>query len=102
MITFILLSSYLVVSTLQFTIQNAHSSLRLAIKESFPDPSFIEANGAYYAFATNNGEHRVPMARSNDFIHWEPAPGDALPVIPPWSGGAVWAPDVVQLVRQFR
>lgn len=97
MIHFIILASCLVVSTLQSSVSKPSSSLRLAIRENFPDPTFIEVNGTYYAFATNNGKSNVPRAVSHDFLSWEPTAGDALPKIPAWSGGGVWAPDVVQL-----
>lgn len=72
------------------------------ITSNFPDPAFINVDGTYYAFATSNGAQNVQIATSPDFDSWTVTGGDALPTIPPWSTGNVWAPDVVQLVRAFR
>jgi len=90
--------SFLIAITLQAPAQRSTSSLRLAINEKFADPGFIEVNGTYYAFATRNGRQNIPMATSNDFINWELLNQDALPKVPIWSAGDIWAPDVVQLV----
>ena len=70
------------------------------ISSNFPDPSYMEANGVYYAFGTNNGAQHVPVATSSDFQTWTIADGvDALPTAGSWSdGNNVWAPDVSQLV----
>ena len=70
------------------------------ITTNFPDPGLIEVNGAYYVFSTNNGKYNVPMARSSNFETWTVSSQDALPTIPSWSMGAIWAPDPVRLVSQ--
>lgn len=67
------------------------------ITSNFPDPAFINVGGTYYAFATTNGVQNVQIATSPDFDTWTVTGGDALPTIPSWSTGDVWAPDVVQL-----
>ena len=72
------------------------------ITENFPDPGLISVGDTYYAFATNNGQQNVPVASSGDFVTWTVTGQDALPNIPSWSSGAVWAPDPVQLVRTPR
>ena len=69
------------------------------ITSNFPDPAFINVGGTYYAFATSNGAQNVQIATSPDFNSWAVTGNDALPTIPSWSTGDVWAPDVVQLVR---
>lgn len=69
------------------------------ITSNFPDPAFINVGGIYYAFATSNGDQNVQIATSPDFDTWTLTGSDALPTIPSWSTGKVWAPDVVQLVR---
>ncbi len=69
------------------------------ITANFPDPGFIYAQGTYYAFATNNGQQNVPLATSPDFNAWTLTGQDALPTVPSWSTGAIWAPDVIELVR---
>jgi hypothetical protein len=73
---------------------------------NFPDPTIIYLDGTSYAFATNNrgvgGEMiHVQMATSTDNETWTYLHGqDALPEVGAWAtGGRVWAPDVVQLVR---
>ena len=88
--------------SLQSPLQQSTRTLHLAIKPNFPDPSFIEVGGTYYAFATNNGRQNVPMAKSHDFHEWDILDDqDAMPTVPNWSGGEIWAPDVVQLVRRL-
>ena len=72
------------------------------ITADFPDPSFINVGGTYYAFATNNGVQNIQVATSPDFATWTVTGNDALPNIPSWSvPGNVWAPDVVQVVRNI-
>ena len=73
---------------------------------NFPDPTIIHLDGTSYAFATNNrgagGKMvHVQMATSTDNETWTHLQGqDALPVVGAWAtGGRVWAPDVVQVVR---
>jgi hypothetical protein len=73
---------------------------------NFPDPAIIHVDGTSYAFATNNrgvgGKMiHVQMATSTDNETWTHLRGqDALPDVGPWAtGGRVWAPDVVQVVR---
>lgn len=63
----------------------------------FPDPAVIEADGGYYAYATNSRLGNVPALTSPDLVTWEPA-GDAMPVLAPWvTGGRTWAPEVAVL-----
>lgn len=85
--------------TLQSPLGKRASSLRLAVKQNFPDPSFIQDRGTIFAVATNNGKQNVPMATSHDFDNWELMPDyDAMPRVPAWSQGNIWAPDIVRLV----
>jgi len=57
----------------------------------FPDPFVLRVGATYYAFATNAGAN-VPVLRSTDLVHWQPA-GDALPVLARWAIlGRTWAP----------
>ena len=72
------------------------------ITANFPDPAFINVNGTYYAFATNNGAQNIQIAISPDFDTWTVTGSDALPTLPPWATtGNVWAPDVTQIVRNL-
>lgn len=73
-----------------------------AVPENFPDPSVINVNNQWYAFATNNGQYNVQIAQSVDFNTWNYLSQDALPQLPSWvdaSGPNIWAPDVSQRVR---
>ena len=97
MISFLLAAILLVSLTSQAPLQSPNS-LRLAIQDNFPDPSFIKVGDIFYAFATTNGKQNVPVAISKDFVNWEVTGEDALQDLPSWSGGDIWAPDVVQLV----
>lgn len=74
------------------------------MNSDFPDPAWIQVGNNYYAFSTTSGGLNVPVATSPDFVTWTRTNGyDALPVVGKWStGNAVWAPDVVQLVRCCR
>jgi beta-xylosidase len=69
-----------------------------AIPANFPDPALIQANNNWYAFGTNNGKFNVQIARSGDFNSWAILGKDALPTLPPWASGSVWAPDIIQRV----
>lgn len=70
----------------------------------FPDPSLISVDGTYYAFASQSGytnkDTKIQLATSTDFDSWTYTGQDALPDLPSWAkdDGAVWAPDVNQLV----
>ena len=97
MISFLLLAISLASLTSQAPLQSPNS-LRLAIRDNFPDPAFVKVGDTFYAFATTNGKQNVPVAISKDFANWEITGEDALPDKPSWSGGGIWAPDVVQLV----
>lgn len=70
------------------------------ISTDFPDPSIIQVNDTWYAFATSGAGLNVRVATSPDFVTWTVVEGyDAMPNPAPWAGGNVWAPDVSQLVR---
>ena len=74
------------------------SSLSLVIGANFADPAFIQVENQFYAFSTRNGQQNVPIAVSDDFNSWTLTGEDAMPTVPSWSAGNIWAPDVVQLV----
>ena len=72
-------------------------------KENFPD-AFVFPNGSQFiAYSTNDGPN-VPMAISNDLVHWsfvgdaEGKRRDALPRLGTWAkAGFTWAPEVLQV-----
>lgn len=85
----------------------------------FADPSVIEHEGSYYAYATQDyGQWRpsdnpleneekqacVPILKSDDLVKWYYA-GQAFVGLkkPSWgtSGAGVWAPDVVKIGGKF-
>jgi GH43 family beta-xylosidase len=67
---------------------------------NFPDPTVINVDGTYYAYATRgtyNGKvNNIQLASSKDLFHWKYL-GDALPQKPTWASHSqlFWAPDVV-------
>lgn len=67
---------------------------------NFPDPTVINMNGIYYAYATNgmyNGKmNNIQIASSKDLFNWK-YEGDALPQKPDWASHTqrFWAPDVL-------
>lgn len=76
----------------------------LAIDADFPDPSIIQIDSGYWAFATEGNGVNAQVATSPDFSTWTRLSGvDALPgPFPSWvdsSSPAIWAPDVLVLVR---
>lgn len=78
-------------------------------KEDFPDAFVLPHDGMFIAYATNDGPN-VPIAISNDLVHWsfaaDPANGrkqrDALPKLGSWAKtGFTWAPEVLQLGDRY-
>ena len=65
------------------------------LDRDFPDPFVLQADGTYYAYATNGNGKQVQTATSKDLVHWAPGP-DALPKVGPWGfPGNTWAPEVL-------
>lgn len=63
------------------------------INRNFPDPSLLNDNGVFYAYATNSGPNML-CARSEDLVHWSVFP-EAMPILPDWAKpGRTWAPNV--------
>lgn len=81
--------------------------------KNFPDPSIINFNDKWYAFATRTigSSIHVQIATSDDFETWDMVQNDdgsqrdALPDLPSWvaqDSSDVWAPDINILVRNPR
>ncbi len=67
----------------------------------FPDPSVIEADGTYYAFATNGPAGTVQVLTSRDLVEWSIA-GSALTQVAAWARpGFTWAPSVARIRGGF-
>ncbi|KAK3673596.1 hypothetical protein LTR78_006501 [Recurvomyces mirabilis] len=75
---------------------------------NFPDPSIIQVNGVWYAFATRTigSSLHIQIATSPDFNTWtlvrnsDGSQKDALPNLPSWVNAAspnTWAPDLIQI-----
>ncbi len=73
------------------------------VDQDFPDPDVVRVGDAWYAYATNEDEVNIQVARSTDLRTWEVLPVDALPDLGPWADPdwyfrpgdrGVWAPDV--------
>jgi len=66
----------------------------------FPDPSVLQWNGSYYAFATQNFAAasqtiNIQESTSPDGVHWTQSNADALPQLPSWAEvGNTWSPSV--------
>lgn len=81
------------------TIAKAQTQLNNPVlNHNFADPTVIQANGKYYAYATNsraNGKFsHIQLAVSTDMQHWEDLP-DALPDGATWGKADYWAPHVL-------
>ena len=80
--------------------------VHLAIPKNFADPTTINVNGKWYAFASGSNGARIPGATSPDFNNWSVTLNgandyDYLDAIPAWCyqpSAAVAAPDINQLV----
>lgn len=80
------------------------------IETDFPDPGLLRVGETYYAYATGDprvdpnepgdtGTH-IQVATSSDLVNWS-EPAEALPELPEWSLGLIWAPEVWQVGEQF-
>jgi beta-xylosidase len=78
-------------------------------QQDFPDAFVLPHGSQFIAYATNNGVN-VPVAVSDDLVHWgfagDPArpgkPLDALPKLGSWAKeGFTWAPEVLQLGDKY-
>lgn len=93
--------SYLILFWLLFSSVNIFAQQAITnpvIDHDFPDPTIIQAQGKYYAYATNtvvNGKYaHIQLAVSSDLQHWTDL-GDALPNGATWAKRDFWAPHVV-------
>ena len=70
------------------------------LDHDFPDPTVINVNGIYYAYATQSHHGgkmiNIQVASSKDLFNWK-YEGDALPQKPVWASHTqdFWAPDVL-------
>lgn len=68
------------------------------LNQDFPDPTIINANGKYYAYATNTEVNgitiNIQVATSPDLKTWQML-GDAMPQKTTWANQDFWAPHVL-------
>jgi beta-xylosidase len=71
------------------------------LDQDFPDPDVLNADGRYYAYATNGNHLNVQVAESDDLEHWSALTADALPQLPSWIiPGKTWAPEVTAIAPE--
>ena len=85
----------------------AEPSFVPVFKANFPDAFVLLHGSQFIAYSTNNGPN-VPMAISNDLVHWtfvgdsSGKKRDALPKLGSWAKeGFTWAPEVLQLGSRY-
>ncbi|KAI4277789.1 MAG: hypothetical protein L6R38_005372 [Xanthoria sp. 2 TBL-2021] len=90
---------YLSLPSFSFPLSKRIISTRPAIASNFPDPSFLQVDNTFYAFSTTNGKHNIPIATSPSFTtNWTILKNhDALPKLPSWTTGNIWAPSIIRL-----
>lgn len=75
------------------------------LARDFPDPSILEVDGVYYAYATGSRSgYHIQAASSTDLVNWDFI-GEVLPEVPAWqpqrTTEVTWAPTVIQLGDTF-
>ncbi len=80
------------------------------IAADFPDPGVLRVDGTYFAYATgdprvdpeepHHTDWNIQVVSSDDLVNWS-EPADALPELPSWSEGLIWAPEVWQVGERF-
>lgn len=79
------------------------------VLDNFPDPGLLQLNGTWYAFGTSPQTNvnstrnpHIPIATSQDFIHWNLTGLDALPTVGAWENRENhYAPDAIQRVSRY-
>ena len=85
----------------------AEPSFAPVFEQNFPDAFVLSQGSRFIAYSTNDGPN-VPMAVSNDLVHWtfvgDPSgkKRDALPKLGSWAKeGFTWAPEVLEVNGRF-
>lgn len=72
-------------------------------RTNFADPFLLQADGVWYAYATNGSGRNVQVATSSDLVKWKLG-SDAMPGLAAWvkrSSADVWAPEVMEIGGQY-
>jgi hypothetical protein len=87
----------------QFSLAGRDVPFQPVMQDNFADPAIITVDGVIYTFATASAGVNIPMA-TNQTDGWHMIKSDsgqtqdAMPTLPAWCSGSIWAPDVVQRV----
>lgn len=68
--------------------------------DNFPDPTGIYKQGTYYAYATSTDGFNIPLAKSKSGGNYQIV-GEALPNLPVWAQGSIWAPHISQVSKRY-
>lgn len=68
--------------------------------DNFPDPTAIYKQGTYYAYATSTDGFNIPLAKSKSGGNYQIV-GEALPNLPVWAQGSIWAPHISQVSKRY-
>lgn len=94
------------ITSSQAQYNTSYGVVQPVLSEDFGDPSIVEVNGNWFAFATSGNGHNVQVAVSPSFINHEwrlMNETDVLPDPGRWAinDQNIWAPDVIQMVDEF-
>lgn len=94
------------ISSSQAQYNTTYGTVQPVLSEDFADPSIVEVNGNWFAFATSGNGHNIQVAVSPSFTNHEWRLMDETDVLPDpgrWAinDQRVWAPDVIQMVGEL-
>jgi len=94
------------ISSSQAQYNTTYGTIQPVLSVDFADPSIIEVNGNWFAFATSGNGHNIQVAVSPGFTNHEwrlMNETDVLPDPGRWAinDQRVWAPDVIQTVGEL-
>ncbi|KAK5941205.1 hypothetical protein PMZ80_006482 [Knufia obscura] len=91
----------IVIGSTEAQYNGTYSTIQPVLAEDFADPSLVNVNGTWFAFATSGNGHNIQVAASPSFTTHEWRLLNETNVLPdpgPWAlNKDIWAPDVVQL-----
>lgn len=95
----------IVIGSTEAQYNGTYSTIQPVLAEDFADPSLVNVNGTWFAFATSGNGHNIQVAASPSFTNHEWRLLNETNVLPdpgPWAlNKDIWAPDVVQLVSKL-
>lgn len=102
----VLLAVGTIITSSQAQSNITYGSVQPVLAEDFPDPSVVEVNGTWFAFATSGNGQNIQVAASPSFIdhQWRLLSDvDVLPDPGPWATNDrnIWGPDLAPLVSDI-